>query len=401
MIKKLFLISILCVYLLTIVGCNEGSVEPITVNELDEQMIKANQKFAFDIFKALQREDQGKDIFISPLSISTALSMTLKGADNETKSEMENVLKVNNISEDVINEYYQNLLQVLNDYQGDIDLSIQNSIWVKQGEEIKQEFIEEMESIFNAPIEELDFSKNESVDIINNWIEEATNGKIKDMLKPPLPPNAIMYLINAIYFNANWQYEFDPEETFEADFTTENDEVIKVEMMNQKMDTDYYENDAFQAIKLPYENEDLTMMIFLPDLDISIDEFISNFDRDSFLNALDNFSEYEDLIVQIPKFKIEYGTKLLNDSLKSLGMEIPFSSQADFSKIRESLMISRVLHKSFIEVNEEGSEAAAATIVELVETAALEPQMFRADRPFVFLIFDNKTESILFMGKHS
>lgn len=401
MIKKIFFTTILLMYLFTIVGCQDQGTEPIINEQLDEQMVKANQEFAFDIFKALQREDRGKDIFISPLSISTALSMTLKGAKDETKQEMENVLNVDNIREDILSEYYQSMLQVLNDYQGDIDLSIQNSIWVKQGEKIEQEFIEEMESIFNAPIEELDFSKEDSVDKINDWIADATNEKIKDMLKPPIPPNAIMYLINAIYFNANWQYEFDPEETFEADFTTESSKVVKVDMMNQKMDTPYFKNDSFQAIKLPYVNENLSMMMFLPNSDTSINEFIINFDSDIFLTAINNFSEYEELIVQIPKFKIEYGTKLLNDSLKSLGMEIPFSSQADFSKIREGLMISKVLHKSFIEVNEEGSEAAAATIVELVETVALEPEIFRADRPFIFMIYDSETESILFMGKHS
>ncbi|MFO8140879.1 MAG: serpin family protein [Marinobacter sp.] len=267
---------------------------------------------------------------------------------------MEVALNVNGIDEEILNEYYQALLQTMNSYQDDIDLSIKNSIWVKQGEEIKQEFIEEMEFIFDAPIEELDFSKEESVKTINNWIEEVTNGKIKDMLQAPLPPNAIMYLINAIYFNANWQYEFDPERTFEADFITENNESVKVEMMSQKSNIDYFKNDSSQAIKLPYENEDLSMMVFLPKPDISVNDFINNFDRDSFIKTTDNFTEHEDLIVQLPKFKIEYGTKLLNDSLKSLGMEIPFSSQADFSKIREGLMISRVLHKSFIEVNEEG-----------------------------------------------
>jgi serpin B len=143
------------------------------------------------------------------------------------------------------------------------------------------------------------------------------------------------------------------------------------------------------------------MLVFLPKKDIKTDDFIKDFNVELFNNTINNFSIEEDLIVQIPKFKIEYGTKLLNNQLKQMGMNIPFSSQADFSRIREGLMISRVLHKSFIEVNEKGSEAAAATIVEIQETIAMEPEVFRADRPFIFMIYDEISKTILFLGKNT
>ncbi len=398
---KLITMIILLAYTLTFLGCQKTETKNDLQTTFNEEMIEANQKFAINIFKTLQVEEKGKDIFISPFSISTALTMALKGAKGETLEEMRQVLELNDISESDINDYYKGVLDNLNNYKGDVELAIKNSVWIKEGENIKQEFIDNMETIFDSYVNELDFSKSESVETINSWIEEATNEKIKDMLKPPISPDVIMYLINAIYFNGDWKYEFDEDKTFEAEFVSETGDTTKVNMMNSKMNIDYYKEDRFQAIRLPYKEKDLSMLVFLPQEGIEIGDFISNFNLEVLSKTLTNLEIFEELIVQIPKFKIEYGTKLLNNPLISLGMELPFSAQADFSKIREGLMISRVMHKSFIEVNEQGSEAAAATIVELQETAALEPEIFRADRPFVFLIYDKNSSTILFIGKNS
>jgi len=398
---KLITMIILLAYTLTFLGCQKSETKNDLQTTFNEEMIEANQKFALNIFKTLQVEEKGKDIFISPFSISTALTMVLKGAKGETLEEMRRVLELNDISESDINIYYKDILENLNNYEGNIELAIRNSVWIKKGESIEQEFIDDMENIFSSYVKELDFSKTESIETINSWIEEATNEKIKDMLKQTIPPDVIMYLINAIYFNEDWKYQFDEDKTFTTEFASENGDAINVDMMNSKMNIDYYKEDKFQAVRLPYNEKDLSMLVFLPQEAIKIGDFISNFDLEILNKTLTNLEIFEELIVQIPKFKIEYGTKLLNDPLKSLGMNLPFSAQADFSRIREGLMISRVMHKSFIEVNEQGSEAAAATIVELQETAALEPEIFRADRPFIFLIYDQNSSSILFIGKNS
>ncbi len=392
---------ILCLILIisTLTACDDVEEVSYKAELVNQRVLDGNSQFAIDIFKTLSKEDQGKNIFISPFSISAALTMTYNGAETTTKEVMESVLGYSGIDRDLVNESYKHLLEYLKNADSKIELDIANSIWAKEGKEIKEEFLEKNRDSFSAQIESLDFSRDEAVEIINNWISEATKGKIDEMLEPPIPPEVIMYLINAIYFKGEWSEEFDPKDTKDEPFTTYDSKEQIVSMMSRKGKIEYAQGEGYKAVRLPYGKGKVSMYCVLPDEDITIDEFIDNMTIERWYEIRDKMNEVDELELKIPKFKLEYGIKNLNDSLIALGMEEAFTDRADFSGIMDNVCISRVLHKAVIEVNEEGSEAAAATVVEIRETAAMEPIRFIADRPFLFFISDDESGTILFMGK--
>jgi len=399
-VTGILLIAVLS--LLTCTACSEGVAtrdRKYDVARISQDMVEGSSQFAFDLFKQLNSEDKGKSIFISPLSISTALTMTYNGAEASTKEVMGKALGFKDIERDIINESYSNLLNYLENADKKIELNIANSIWIRHGQEIKENFLSNNESNFNAEIDTLDFSKDSAVSTINEWIDNATKGKIDRMLEPPIDPNVVMYLINAIYFKGEWSKQFDPERTYDGTFKTFEGSEQTVKMMSLKGEALYSEGDDYKAVKLPYGNGKTSMYAILPNEDVSINEFLEGMTVKKWNDIRNSVAETDDVLLQMPRFKLEYGIKNLNETLKYLGMEEAFSEKADFSGIREGIYISRVLHKAVIEVNEEGSEAAAATVVEMAESAVVEPIIFIADRPFMFIITDDTTGSVLFMGK--
>jgi serpin B len=209
-----------------------------------------------------------------------------------------------------------------------------------------------------------------------------------------------MYLINAIYFKGDWAQQFDRKNTFESKFQAGNGSTDKIMMMNRKGKVQYGQGDNYQVVRLPYGNGKVAMYCVLPTKDMAIDEFITTLDADRWQAIKESIAERDEVVLQLPRFKLEYGIKNLNQSLTTLGMGEAFTENADFSGIRNDVCISKVLHKAIIEVNEEGSEAAAATAVEMTVTGMPEPLAFIADRPFLFLIVDEETGTILFMGKY-
>lgn len=379
---------------------NGKFTDEYNVEKIENGFITANNGFAFDILEMLNREDVEKNMFISPFSISTALSMTYNGAVSETKDVMAEVLGYSNIELERLNKNYKNLIAYLNNVDKQVELNIGNSIWVREGEEIREDFINRNNKYFNAEIDMLDFSKKEAADKINGWIKDATKGKIKKMINPPISELVVMYLINAIYFKGEWTEQFDPKRTYDGSFSSGSGQNQDVRMMNRKGNIDYAEMDDCKAIRLSYGSGKTSMYCVLPGENTDINEFIANMDENKWNEIRESLSETEDVTVKLPKFKMEYGIKNLNESLQSLGMEAAFSQDANFSGIREGLFISRVLHKAVIEVNEEGSEAAGVTVVEMKECAMVEdPKMFVGDRPFIFFIAEEETGSILFAGK--
>lgn len=370
------------------------------LEKIDAKIVDGNLKFAFDIFQKLSEEDSEESIFISPLSISQALTMTYNGAEGRTREEMENALGFSGISRDVVNESYMNLNNYLARIDDKIMLNIGNSIWIREGKEINEEFIKTNEDTFSAEVEAIDFSDSAAVDTINNWISGATNGMIDKMISPPIPKDVLMYLINAIYFKGEWSEQFDPKLTYEDNFTTIDGTVQKANMMvRPNSSVEYTGNDEYKAVRLPYGNGKISMYIILPEEGIEINKFINEMTLSKWSGIKKTVSETEDIAFRIPKFKLEYGIKELIGSLKALGMEEAFDFSANFSGIRDEIYISNVFHKAVIEVNEEGSEAAAATVVEVRDTAYAEPLTFIVNRPFMFIINDDVTDTILFMGK--
>lgn len=394
-----FIFVVLATFL--IVGCDtvvDNLVSSYDTKKIDKDLIEGNTQFVFDIFKLLNEEGSGKNIFISPLSISSALAMTYNGARTTTKDEMAKALRCEGIEMEDFNASFRELTAYLNGIKG-VKLNIANSIWIKEGEEIRQEFLSTNKKGFGAHIEELDFSKANSADKINKWISGATKGKIDKMLEPPISSDVIMYLINAIYFKGQWREKFTPKMTHTSQFHTEDGRSEDVEMMYWNGKGEFGTVEGNKVVRLPYGKGKIAMYCVLPDEGVKIDDFIKSLNAGKWNEIKSSVSEMDDVMLKMPKFKMEYGIKELNENLKILGMEEAFSDSADFSGIGKGIYISSVIHKAVIEVNEEGSKATGATIAEMSKSVTGEPMQFIADRSFLFVIADDETGSILFMGK--
>lgn len=398
MYRTLALILGMVVLVVALAGCSvAGGADLGKVSGL---VVDANTGFGFDIFKELNKDDAQSSVFISPFSISMALTMTYNGAASTTLDAMSRTLGFDGLDRSVVNESYKELLRHLEKVDSKVTLNIANSIWIREGYPIKQSFLDLNKDTFDALVRELDFSKSDAPDTINGWIKSKTSGMIEKMIDS-IDPNTVMYLINAVYFKGQWMYKFDPKNTFSGSFKALNGQTQTVDMMSRKGTLEYTKGDNYQAIRLPYGSNKLSMYLILPDEGVNINNFTDTLDADKWQKIRTSMAEVEDAILQIPKFRLEYGIKNLNASLAALGMEEALGPGADFSGMHPGLFIARVLHKAVIEVNEEGSKAAGVTVVEMRESAAVDQVSFIANRPFVFMITDDTTGTILFMGKLS
>lgn len=357
-----------------------------------------NNDFGFSLFDALNTKSKTENIFISPFSVSTALAMTLNGAAGETNSEMNSALKYSGWNKDSLNTAFRDILKILPELDKKVKINNANSIWYRTGFNVLPDFLDINKHFFNAEIGEKDFSNPNSLTAINKWIEDKTEGKIKDVLKV-LDPQTVMLLINAIYFKAQWKYEFDKNKTTTEKFNLENGNQVNVSMMHaSKMQVPYYQSSKFSMIDLPYSDSVYTMSILLPKANYKVEDILKDLNIVNWENIREKMVNTE-IDVAIPKFKLEYKTSL-KSVLPDLGMKQAFMpGVADFSGINgmKNLFINDVIHQSFVEVDEAGTEAAAVTVVIINVTSV--GDSFYVNRPFVFLIRDNKTNSILFLGK--
>jgi serpin B len=367
-------------------------------DNISRELIGANNKFAFDTFRELLTEDKGKNIFISPFSITTALAMAYNGAETDTKDAMAEVLGFSGPGLEDLNSNFSQLLVAIQSADPDIELDIANSVWKRSGFEVKEDYLDRMAQYYYSTLQDLDFSRSDAPDIINEWIEDATRGKIDKMISE-IDAMVMMYLINAIYFKGDWTHPFDEKFTRTDDFYLEDGSIVDAEMMKNYGDYKYSGDGDLEAVRLPYGRGMVSMYIMLPPEGTGLDPAIEKITGDSWNGFTGSFAERA-LNLRMPKFKIEYGIKDLLPPLTRLGMGIAFTDSADFSGMHPDLFISRVDHKAVIEVNEKGSEAAAVTVVEMQLTSApAELIEFTVDRPFFFVIADDRTGTILFMGK--
>lgn len=374
---------------------SNNEVKPVI--KKNESLISSNKEFSWDIFKKLNEEDSNEEVFISPLSISSMLAMALNGAEGTTREALIKGLRYDGISVEDLNGGYAYLIDRITNIDKRVDIEIANSVWIRTGFDVKLSFIEKNRSYLNAEVETLDFSDSSAAQTINNWIARKTRNLITSVINPPINDDVMMYLINAIYFKGEWTDAFKTKNTYSADFYAYDRRTDKVSMMQRSGKIEYCETEEYQAVRLPYGNEKTGMVVILPKGDIN--NFIGNIDRNWWNDLLGRLSPVSNLNLQIPKFKMEYGVKELKKSLAELGMGEIFTENADFSGIADNLFINRVLHKAVIDVNEEGTEAAAVTVGECATTAIREPVSFIANRPFIFIITDNEEGNILFMGK--
>ena len=364
------------------------------------EIIEADKAFGFELFREIYSLSDKDNLMISPLSVSYALGMTYNGAAGTTLDAFNDVLHFDDLTSQEVNESYKDLMGQLVTLDDQVQFSIANSIWYKLGFQVLSEFIATNQEYFDAAVEEIDFYDPQTVEVINQWIEDKTNGKIKDMLDY-IPSDAVMYLINAIYFNAQWKYEFDKDKTREDNFYLEGGSVHPADFMKVNGDFYYTSNEDFQAVELPYGDSSFSMVVMLPANEQTVSDLVEVLDTEHWDSWFEN-SVMRNVQVELPKFK--YGFKsLLNEPLSNLGLEVAFSGAADFTRIRAlgGLFISRVIHQTFIDVQEEGTEAAAATIVEVSYTSAggNGPLIFRVNKPFLYVIKENSTGAVIFMGK--
>ncbi|SMO48175.1 serpin family protein [Gracilimonas mengyeensis] len=375
---------------------------PAELTQAEKQLVESGHSFSFDVFKSTVEHDTVADnIFISPLSLSVALGMTMNGAQGETQEQMRQTLAFHGMDIEEINEGYRFLIERLITADPSVQMQIANSVWNRQEFEVNADFLDKLETYFDAEAQELDFDDPSSVDTINNWVEDNTNGLIETIIDR-IPPSMVMYLINAIYFKGDWTHTFDKEDTKSRPFYLENGSEINVDMMRQDGAFNTYFSDEVRMIDLPYGDSLYTMSLMMPaDPDTKIETFIADqLSQENFNTWLDNIA-YRQTVVNLPKFEIEYELTM-NEVLKSLGMEVAFNpNEADFRGINPNggLFISQVKHKTFVTVDEEGTEAAAVTSIGMELTSM--PPSFNANRPFIFLIREQQSGTVVFMGKVS
>jgi serine protease inhibitor len=374
--------------------------------ETMQTIVDGNTSFAFDLYGRLK--DTKGNLFFSPYSISTALAMTYTGADGITADQMQKTLHFPRFLYRDSNPFhagYGRLINQLNQQgqKGDYQLLIANALWGQKGYEFLDSFIAVNNRYYNAGLENVDFvnETEQARQTINQWVEDKTQDKIKDLIpQGALDAMTRLVLTNAIYFKGDWVQQFDKKQTKDAPFYLLSGETIQAPLMQQKEKFRYGETDELQLLELPYKDDELSMLVLLPKEKDGLEALEKQLTAENLAQWQKKVRKQE-VQVFLPKFTI-VSQFSLSHTLSAMGMPDAFSGNADFSGMsgNKKLFISDVIHKAYVEVNEEGTEAAAATGVVVGLTAMpAPPPVFRADHPFVFVIKDNKTGSLLFLGR--
>lgn len=367
--------------------------------------------FAFDLYGQVGKKEG--NIFCSPASISTALAMTYSGAHGETAKEMAHVLYFDRKSSRLpvarLHEAFGKLTGLLNSggSQGGYVLCMANRLWGQESYEFVPDFLKTTRELYGAELAELDFRKTDAArHEINEWVEQQTQQKIKELIPSGvLRGDTRLVLTNAIYFLGGWEKEFPEKATEVQPFFVTPQQAVDVPLMTQTRKFGYLESDVAQVLELPYRGHEISMVILLPKARDGLAGLEGNLTADNAQKWIESLRPRK-VELFLPKFKMT-SQFALKEALSAMGMPTPFTEAADFSKLSssENLMISEVIHKAFVDVNEKGTEAAAATAVVIVPTSASveteEPVVFRADHPFVFLLRDNRSGAILFLGRVS
>jgi serine protease inhibitor len=400
--KTFWMIILIMVGTAWMTGCSsetDSGGEVLNLTEKAAQLVDVNNLFGLDLYREIYGyEKEAKNLMVSPLSVALALAMTYNGAETTTREAMEKTLRLKGLTREEINAAYQSLVSGLASLDPKVLLSIANSIYYRQGFQVEKDFVDLNKKYYDAEVSGLDFASPSAVSVINGWVNTKTKGKITEILKE-ITPNQVMFLLNAIYFKGIWAKEFNKKSTAELPFYAIKGSPINVPMMMRTDTLDYAANDLFSAIRLPYGSGNFNMFVFLPVGD-EVSYFIKQLTPDNWSAWMKLFKETKTVEIRMPRFKFAYEIKL-NDVLTNMGMGIAFTGGADFRGINRGggLNIDYVKHKTFVEVNEEGTEAAAVTIV-AIEKNMVGPQktLFTVDRPFFFVITEKSSGAILFMG---
>ncbi len=371
----------------------------LTPFHLADSLVAAYNDFGFRLFKQLTQPPANQNIFISPFSIAVALTMTANGAAHETQKAMLDALGLSGLSLAEVNIEAAALLTSFENLDPQVQLASANSLWAMLDLILKPQFVERTQNFYQAPVRSLDFTAPDAAATINAWVKERTCDKI-DQLIQPTDLNALttLLLINALYFKGKWAQPFNAEQTRALPFTLFDGTTRQHPLMAQSGEYRYHEDESVQAVSLPYGAGQISMVIVLPKPEMAFMDFQSGLGEDSWRIWLSKL-ELQHGSILLPRFKLEYGQELKR-ALSAIGMGLAFSPGADFSQISEvPSYITKIIHKTFVEVNEAGTEAAAATAVMMAKGGPPKNRFhLRVDRPFFCAIVDNQTGAILFMG---
>lgn len=362
-----------------------------------KQLVASTNRFGLSLFSALTaKEGPAKNVFISPLSVSYALAMTYNGAAGVTAEQMASVLGFEGLSLADMNKCFHDLTEYLTTVDQFTTFEIANSIWYRIGVPVKEDFIDLNRTWFGAEVKAIDFDALYAADTINHWVAEATHDKITEIITPPIDPTTVMFLINAIYFKGDWTHPFDTAMTYDGPFIQGDGSAITTPMVSKDTVFSWFDTDLFLAVDLPYGKHGYSMTVLLPDSGVTIEQLTSQLTPDNWAAWMGRFSESR-LFFAMPKLKLEYDASLQN-ILSALGMPNPFTGDADFSSMIEGgdVFISDVLHKTFLKVDEKGTEAAAVTVVPIVDCL---PPLMICDRPYVMAIREKESGTIVFLGR--
>ena len=374
----------------------------ITLSSKAPEVIQRNNDFGIELFTRVAGEDKG-NLMISPLSAGTALTMLLNGCAGNTYDPIKSMLRYPaNMSIGEVNEAYKSLVSQLLEADPKVKLALANAVYYRKGFVVKTSFLNTMTNDFKAHVEGLDFISPSALQTINKWASDNTFGKIPKVLDE-ISPEAVMFLMNALYFKGNWSYQFDKSQTADKPFYLAGGSSVNASTMTGEVGAKTMNNDSYKAIELAYGRTNFSMIIIVPQT--NMETFISSFNGEKWnnlTNSIDGLTEYGKTVVFMPKFKFSY-EKLLNNQLKSMGMTDAFEDYlANLSGISESqLYVDFVKQNTFVEVNEEGTEAAAVTTIGINLTSAgpQNPPTFIIDKPFVFAIRERTTNTLLFAGQ--
>ena len=378
------------------------SFTPVNLSADQKQLVVQSNAFGFEFFKKVNEiSGSNTNMMVSPLSVSMALGMARNGAAGTTLDAMNGTLGFAGMSDAQVNESYQHIIATFTSLDPKVKMQIANSTWYRNGFEVEPAFISTNRQYFNSEVTALDFADPAAVNTINGWVSDKTNKLIPTILDQ-IPADAVMYLVNAVYFKGQWKYQFETANTAQKPFILPNGTVVQAPSMNQHATFQYFKGTGFEAIELPYNQGNFVMSVLLPDAGKSVGDIIPLLSQENWNTWSKQFAD-RDIQLQLPKFKYAYEEKEMKPILSGMGMGVAFDAdQADFTRINPEggLYISRVLHKSYIATDEEGTEAAAVTAVEVGVTSAGPDQVyhFTVNRPFIYFIQEKSTGTILFIG---
>lgn len=381
-------------------GDDPGPVEIVELPRsltADERAVRdASNRFGFDLLGTILDDAPEETHFLSPLSASMALGMALNGADGETFEAMRSTLRFGDLSEEAVNESYRGLVDLLRDLDPTVSVELANAVWHREDLVPRSAFVSRVEEHFDAAVEGLDFADPSAPDVINGWVADATNGRIDEMVGASIPSNVVALLLNAVHFDAAWTEPFDPDATEAATFRAASGEEESVDFMHREETLPYRGTSTYDAVELPYGGEAYAMTVVVPREETTPADVVDVLADGGWGELVEGLSPQR-VRVFLPRFELAW-ERTLNDDLSALGMEVAFlPGSADFTRMFENAApwVDEVKQKSFVRVDEEGTEAAAVTSVTVVDSA---PPTVRADRPFLFVLRERLSGTILFVG---